>query len=65
MVGVTVLANALWAALLMPDVLVVAQRGVIDREERLCVNQVHLRAIIGSVDWLVKEPLGSARVTPS
>lgn len=32
--GVTLLANALWAALLLPMVLVVMRRGVIDREER-------------------------------
>src|SRR4051794_31649304 len=31
--GITVLANALWAALLLPFVLVVMRRGVIDREE--------------------------------
>ena len=32
--GITLLANALWAALLLPFVLVVMRRGVIDREER-------------------------------
>ncbi len=32
--GVTVLANALWAAVLLPAVLIVMRRGVIDREER-------------------------------
>ena len=32
--GVTLLANALWAALLLPFALLVMRRGVIDREER-------------------------------
>jgi protein-S-isoprenylcysteine O-methyltransferase Ste14 len=32
--GVTLRANAGWAALLLPAVLVVVRRGVIDREER-------------------------------
>lgn len=32
--GITVLANALWAALLLPFVLVVMRRGIIEREER-------------------------------
>jgi len=32
--GIAVLRNALWAALLLPVVLVVMRRGVIDREER-------------------------------
>ena len=32
--GVTVLANALWAAVLLPGVLIVMQRGVIACEER-------------------------------
>lgn len=32
--GITLIANALWAALLLPVVLAVMQRGVIDREER-------------------------------
>jgi protein-S-isoprenylcysteine O-methyltransferase Ste14 len=32
--GVTVLANALWAAVLLPGVLIVMQRGAIEREER-------------------------------
>ena len=32
--GVAVVANALWAALPLPIILVVIQRGVIDREER-------------------------------
>jgi protein-S-isoprenylcysteine O-methyltransferase Ste14 len=32
--GIVVLANALWAALLLPFVLVVMQKGVIEREER-------------------------------
>jgi len=31
---VTVVANALWAAVLLPGVLIVMRRGVIDREER-------------------------------
>jgi protein-S-isoprenylcysteine O-methyltransferase Ste14 len=32
--GVAVFANALWAAVLLPGVLLVMQRGVIEREER-------------------------------
>ncbi len=32
--GITLLANSLWTALLLPFVLVVMQRGVIEREER-------------------------------
>ena len=32
--GVTVLANALWAAVLLPSALIVMQRGVIERAER-------------------------------
>jgi len=32
--GVTVVANALWAVVLLPGVLIVMRRGVIDREER-------------------------------
>jgi protein-S-isoprenylcysteine O-methyltransferase Ste14 len=32
--GITIRANALWATLLLPFVLVLMQRGVIDREER-------------------------------
>jgi protein-S-isoprenylcysteine O-methyltransferase Ste14 len=32
--GIAILANALWAALLLPFVLVVMQKGVIEREER-------------------------------
>jgi protein-S-isoprenylcysteine O-methyltransferase Ste14 len=32
--GITVLVNTLWAALLLPCVLVIMRRGVIDREER-------------------------------
>ena len=32
--GISALANALWAALLLPFVLVVMRRGVIEREER-------------------------------
>ena len=32
--GITILANSLWTALLLPLVLVVMQRGVIEREER-------------------------------
>ncbi len=32
--GIAVLANALWAALLLPFVLLVMRHGVIDREER-------------------------------
>jgi protein-S-isoprenylcysteine O-methyltransferase Ste14 len=32
--GVTSLANALWAVLLLPVALIVVQRGVIEREER-------------------------------
>jgi protein-S-isoprenylcysteine O-methyltransferase Ste14 len=32
--GITVLVNALWAALLLPFVLAIMRRGVIDREER-------------------------------
>jgi protein-S-isoprenylcysteine O-methyltransferase Ste14 len=32
--GVTSLANALWAILLLPVALIVVQRGVIEREER-------------------------------
>jgi protein-S-isoprenylcysteine O-methyltransferase Ste14 len=32
--GVAVLANALWAALLLPAALLVIRRGVIEREER-------------------------------
>ena len=32
--GITVLANALWAILLLPVALLVIQRGVIEREER-------------------------------
>jgi protein-S-isoprenylcysteine O-methyltransferase Ste14 len=32
--GVTVLANALWPGVLLPGVLMVLQRGVIEREER-------------------------------
>ena len=32
--GISTLANTLWAALLLPFVLVVMRRGVIDREER-------------------------------
>ena len=32
--GISALANALWATLLLPFVLVVMRRGVIDREER-------------------------------
>ena len=33
-VGLTLLVNALWPLLLLPGVLVVMQRGVIEREER-------------------------------
>ena len=32
--GITSLANALWAVLLLPVALIVVQRGVIEREER-------------------------------
>ena len=32
--GVTVLANARWVAVLLPGVLIVMQRGMIEREER-------------------------------
>jgi protein-S-isoprenylcysteine O-methyltransferase Ste14 len=32
--GIASLANALWALLLLPVVLLVIQRGVIEREER-------------------------------
>ncbi len=32
--GITLLANSLWSALLLPVVLVVMRRGVIEREER-------------------------------
>jgi protein-S-isoprenylcysteine O-methyltransferase Ste14 len=32
--GITILANALWAILLLPVALLVIQRGVIEREER-------------------------------
>ena len=32
--GITVLANAMWAILLLPVALLVIQRGVIEREER-------------------------------
>jgi protein-S-isoprenylcysteine O-methyltransferase Ste14 len=32
--GISSLANALWAILLLPAALVVVQRGVIEREER-------------------------------
>lgn len=32
--GITILVNTLWAALLLPVILVVMRKGVIDREER-------------------------------
>ncbi len=32
--GITILVNTLWAALLLPAILVVMRKGVIDREER-------------------------------